>query len=44
LYAINKATLPGLSQSSTVAQVETAAQANDLANVKLAGNSNAKAG
>jgi Raf kinase inhibitor-like YbhB/YbcL family protein len=44
LYAINKATLPGLSQSSTVAQVETAAQANDLANTKLAGNSNAKAG
>jgi Raf kinase inhibitor-like YbhB/YbcL family protein len=44
LYAINKATLPGLSQSSTVAQVETAAAANDLANVKLAGNSAAKAG
>jgi Raf kinase inhibitor-like YbhB/YbcL family protein len=44
LYAINKATLPGLSQSSTVAQVETAANANDIANTKLAGNSNAKAG
>jgi Raf kinase inhibitor-like YbhB/YbcL family protein len=39
LYALNVATLPGLSQSSTVAQVETAAQANDLANTKLSGNS-----
>jgi Raf kinase inhibitor-like YbhB/YbcL family protein len=41
LYALNVTTLPGLSSSSTVAQVETAAQANDLANVKLAGNSSA---
>ena len=41
LYALNVTTLPGLSSSSTVAQVETAAQANDIANVKLAGNSSA---
>jgi Raf kinase inhibitor-like YbhB/YbcL family protein len=39
LYALSVATLPGLSQSSTVAQVETAAKANDLANTTLVGNS-----
>jgi len=43
LYAINKPTLPGLSQSSTVAQVETAAKANSTANTTLSGNSAAKA-
>ncbi len=39
LYALNVATLPGLSSGSTVAQVESAAQANDLANTTLSGNS-----
>jgi len=39
LYALNVATLPGLSQSSTVAQVETAAKANSIASVTLSGNS-----
>jgi Raf kinase inhibitor-like YbhB/YbcL family protein len=39
LYALNVATLPGLSQSSTVAQVETAAKANSMANTTLSGNS-----
>jgi hypothetical protein len=33
------ATLPGLTSSSTVAQVESAAQANDIANTTLSGNS-----
>jgi Raf kinase inhibitor-like YbhB/YbcL family protein len=41
LYAVNKAALPGVTQSSTVAQIETAILANDIASVKLAGNSNA---
>jgi Raf kinase inhibitor-like YbhB/YbcL family protein len=41
LYAINVDTLPGLSQSSTVAQVETAAKANDIASTKLSGTSSA---
>ncbi len=39
LYALKMATLPGLSQSSTVAQVETAAKANMLASVTLSANS-----
>jgi Raf kinase inhibitor-like YbhB/YbcL family protein len=39
LYALKVATLPGLSQSSTVAQVETAAKANALASVTLSANS-----
>ena len=39
LYALKVATLPGLSQSSTVAQVETAAKANSMASVTLSGNS-----
>ena len=39
LYALKVATLPGLSASSTIAQVETAALANDIANVKLAATS-----
>ena len=42
VYALNVATLPGLSSSSTVAQVETAAQAHDIANTTLSGNSAAK--
>ncbi|MER6950601.1 YbhB/YbcL family Raf kinase inhibitor-like protein [Nonomuraea sp. NPDC000554] len=41
LYALDTATLPGVTSSSTVAAVETAIQAHDLAGVKLAGNSNA---
>jgi Raf kinase inhibitor-like YbhB/YbcL family protein len=41
LYAVNTATIPGLTQSSTVAQIETAILARDLAMTKLAGNSNA---
>ncbi|MEU7004232.1 YbhB/YbcL family Raf kinase inhibitor-like protein [Nonomuraea sp. NPDC046570] len=44
LYAVDTATLPGLSSSSTVAQVETAILAHDLASTKLAGNSNASTG
>jgi Raf kinase inhibitor-like YbhB/YbcL family protein len=43
LYALNVATLPGLTSSSTVAQVEAAAQAHDIANTTLSGNSAAKA-
>ena len=39
LYALKVATLPGLSQSSTVAQVETAAKANSMASVTLSANS-----
>ncbi len=41
LYAINVDTLPGLSQSSTVAQIETAMKANDIASTKLSGTSSA---
>jgi phosphatidylethanolamine-binding protein (PEBP) family uncharacterized protein len=41
LYALSTATLPGVTSSSTVAQIETAILANDLASTKLAGNSNA---
>ncbi|MCT9931409.1 YbhB/YbcL family Raf kinase inhibitor-like protein [Planotetraspora sp. A-T 1434] len=41
LYALNVATLPGVSSSSSVAAVETALLANDIASVKLAGNSSA---
>jgi Raf kinase inhibitor-like YbhB/YbcL family protein len=43
LYALDTATLPGVSSASTVAQVETALLAHDLASVKLAGNSAAAA-
>ena len=41
LYAVNVDTLPGVSQSSTVAQVETAIKANDIASTKLSGTSSA---
>ncbi|MEV0586742.1 YbhB/YbcL family Raf kinase inhibitor-like protein [Nonomuraea sp. NPDC050310] len=41
LYALDTATLPGVSSSSSVAAVETAILARDLASTKLAGNSNA---
>ncbi|WP_157252173.1 YbhB/YbcL family Raf kinase inhibitor-like protein [Nonomuraea typhae] len=44
LYALDTATLPGVTSSSTVAQVETAILARDLASAKLAGNSNASTG
>jgi hypothetical protein len=43
LYALNVTTLPGLSSSSTVAQVESAAMAHDIASTTLSGNSAAKA-
>ena len=39
LYALNVATLPGVDSTSSVATVETAILANDLATTKLAGNS-----
>ncbi|WP_412539382.1 YbhB/YbcL family Raf kinase inhibitor-like protein [Longispora sp. K20-0274] len=39
LYALDVATLPGVTSSSTVAAVETAILAHDLASTKLAGNS-----
>ena len=39
LYAVNVATLPGVSSTSSVAQVETAILAHDVASTKLAGNS-----
>ncbi|MGH3648474.1 MAG: YbhB/YbcL family Raf kinase inhibitor-like protein [Micromonosporaceae bacterium] len=39
LYAMNVTTLPGVSSSSTVSQVETAIMANDIASTKLSGNS-----
>ncbi|NUT03609.1 MAG: YbhB/YbcL family Raf kinase inhibitor-like protein [Hamadaea sp.] len=39
LYALNVTTLPGVDSSSSVATVETAILANDLATTKLAGNS-----
>ncbi|HCT77571.1 MAG TPA: sugar dehydrogenase, partial [Micromonosporaceae bacterium] len=41
LYAMNVATLPGVTSSSTVAQIETAILANDIASTTLNGNSNA---
>lgn len=41
LYALDTATLPGVTSASSVAQVETAILAHDLASTKLAGNSNA---
>jgi Raf kinase inhibitor-like YbhB/YbcL family protein len=44
LYALNVETLPGLSQSSSVAAVETAALARDISGTKLAGNSAAGTG
>ncbi|MGY0236271.1 YbhB/YbcL family Raf kinase inhibitor-like protein [Longispora urticae] len=39
LYALDVATLPGVTSSSSVAAVETAILAHDLASTKLAGNS-----
>lgn len=44
LYALNTATVPGLSSSSTMAQIETAIKGASTANVKLRGNSSAAAG
>ncbi|GAB3884103.1 PQQ-dependent sugar dehydrogenase [Kibdelosporangium lantanae] len=41
LYALNTTTVPGLSSSSTMAQIETAIKNASTANTKLAGNSNA---
>ncbi|MFI6396283.1 YbhB/YbcL family Raf kinase inhibitor-like protein [Nonomuraea sp. NPDC050540] len=41
LYALDTATLPGVTSGSSVAAVETAILARDLASTKLAGNSNA---
>ncbi|MFF5209668.1 YbhB/YbcL family Raf kinase inhibitor-like protein [Streptosporangium sp. NPDC000396] len=41
LYAVDTATLPGVSSGSSVAAVETAILGHDVASVKLAGNSNA---
>ena len=41
LFAVDVATLPGVSQSSNVAAVETVLNAHKLATVKLAGNSSA---
>ncbi len=41
LYAMNVATLPGVTSSSTVAQIETAILANDIASTTLTGTSNA---
>jgi len=41
LYAQNAATVPGLSSSSTMAQIETAIKGASTANVKLRGNSSA---
>ncbi|HEU4422898.1 MAG TPA: YbhB/YbcL family Raf kinase inhibitor-like protein, partial [Pilimelia sp.] len=41
LYAVDTATLPGVNSGSSVAAVETAILAHDLASTKLAGNSNA---
>ncbi|MFD8492204.1 PQQ-dependent sugar dehydrogenase [Amycolatopsis sp. NPDC059657] len=41
LYALKVATVPGITSSSTMAQIETAIKANSSANVKLRGNSNA---
>ncbi|MEU5978675.1 PQQ-dependent sugar dehydrogenase [Streptomyces sp. NPDC047315] len=43
LYALNAATVPGLSSSSSMAQIETAIKSASTANVKLRGNSNARA-
>jgi phosphatidylethanolamine-binding protein (PEBP) family uncharacterized protein len=41
LYALNTATVPGLTSSSTMAQIETAIKNASSANVKLRGTSNA---
>ncbi len=41
LYALNSATVPGLTSSSSMAQIETAIKNASSANVKLRGNSNA---
>ena len=43
LYALNTATVPALSSSSTMAQIETAIKGASTANVKLRGNSSAAA-
>ncbi|HKN52166.1 MAG TPA: PQQ-dependent sugar dehydrogenase, partial [Amycolatopsis sp.] len=43
LYALNTTTVPGLSSSSTMAQIETAIKNASTANVKLRGNSSAAA-
>ncbi|MEV4319964.1 PQQ-dependent sugar dehydrogenase [Actinocrispum sp. NPDC049592] len=44
LYALNTATVPGLTSSSSMAQIETAIKNASTGNTVLAGNSNAKAG
>ncbi|MBP2472965.1 glucose/arabinose dehydrogenase/phosphatidylethanolamine-binding protein (PEBP) family uncharacterized protein [Crossiella equi] len=44
LYALNTATVPGLSSGSTMAQIETAIKNASTANTVLRGRSNAKAG
>ncbi|MFI1394131.1 PQQ-dependent sugar dehydrogenase [Streptomyces sp. NPDC020681] len=41
LYAVNSATVPGLTSSSSMAQIETAVKNASTANVKLRGNSSA---
>ncbi|WP_405807064.1 PQQ-dependent sugar dehydrogenase [Streptomyces sp. NBC_00210] len=41
LYAVNSATVPGLTSGSSMAQIETAVKNASTANVKLRGNSNA---
>jgi Raf kinase inhibitor-like YbhB/YbcL family protein len=41
LYSLNVATLPGVTSSSTVAQIETAILANDVSSAILNGNSSA---
>jgi glucose/arabinose dehydrogenase/phosphatidylethanolamine-binding protein (PEBP) family uncharacterized protein len=41
LYAVNAATVPGLTSGSSMAQIETAIKNASTANVKLRGNSNA---
>ncbi|WP_285750634.1 PQQ-dependent sugar dehydrogenase [Lentzea sp. NBRC 105346] len=43
LYAVNSATVPGLTSSSTMAQIETAIKNASTANTKLNGKSNAAA-
>ena len=43
LYALNTATVPGLSSSSTMAQIESAIKGASTANVVLHGNSSAAA-
>jgi glucose/arabinose dehydrogenase/phosphatidylethanolamine-binding protein (PEBP) family uncharacterized protein len=43
LYAVNSATVPGLTSASTMAQIETAIKNSSSANVKLTGKSSAAA-